>query len=224
MSYLGSKAASGAFQAIIAHMPPHDTYIETHVGSGAVLRRKPVASRTIANDINPEVIQAYPLPSGVEVSYLDAVTLLSNFDYSEAGRVLVYCDPPYLHCTRTSRNRYAYEYTEADHKMLLFTLRDLRALGHSVMLSGYPSTLYDEILPDWRSIEFQVMTRGGPRTEKLWMSFEPVAAHWSSYAGINFTDRQRIKRKAERWAKNYAALPPLERQAVLAALLQHGQE
>lgn len=30
MSYLGSKAASGVYQRIIAEMPPHDTYIETH--------------------------------------------------------------------------------------------------------------------------------------------------------------------------------------------------
>jgi hypothetical protein len=30
MSYLGSKAASGVYQKIIAEMPPHDVYIETH--------------------------------------------------------------------------------------------------------------------------------------------------------------------------------------------------
>lgn len=32
MSYLGSKAASGVYQKIIAEMPPHDTYIETPPG------------------------------------------------------------------------------------------------------------------------------------------------------------------------------------------------
>ena len=40
MSYLGSKAASGVYQKIIAEMPPHDTYIETHLGGGAVMLRK----------------------------------------------------------------------------------------------------------------------------------------------------------------------------------------
>ncbi|CAI1679267.1 Uncharacterised protein [Serratia liquefaciens] len=39
MGYLGSKAASGAYQAIISQMPPHDTYIETHLGGGAVMLR-----------------------------------------------------------------------------------------------------------------------------------------------------------------------------------------
>jgi hypothetical protein len=36
----------------------------------------------------------------------------------------------------------------------------------SVILSGYPSQLYDETLAGWRSMEFQAMTRGGVRTEK----------------------------------------------------------
>lgn len=44
MSYLGSKAASGVYQKIIAEMPPHDTYIETHLGGGAVMLRKPCAA------------------------------------------------------------------------------------------------------------------------------------------------------------------------------------
>ena len=33
--YLGSKQVSGAYQAVIANMPPHDTYIETHLGVAA---------------------------------------------------------------------------------------------------------------------------------------------------------------------------------------------
>jgi len=34
------------------------------------------------------------------------------------------------------------------------------------------------------------------------------------------TDRQRIKRKAQRWGKNYKALPRTERLAVLAAMME----
>jgi len=79
--------------------------------------------------------------------------------------------------------------------------------------------LYDEQLTDWRTIEFQSMTRGGVRTEKLWMNYEPEAAHWATFAGKNFTDRQRIKRKADRWAENYKKLSAQERLAILATLL-----
>lgn len=221
MSYLGSKAASGAYQAIIASMPPHDTYIETHLGSGAVMLRKPVAARSIGVDMDPLAIESFD-GEGVELHQGDAVTFLRDFDYQSAGRVLVYADPPYLHSTRTSRNRYRHEYTEADHQVLLYQLRELALAGVAVMLSGYPSELYDSLLPDWRTLEFQVMTRGGPRTEKLWMSFEANSAHWATFAGSDFTDRQRIKRKAQRWADNYRSLPPAERVAILAALLEVG--
>ena len=63
------------------------------------------------------------------------------------------------------------------------------------------------------------MTRGGPRTEKAWMNYSADAAHWAAFAGKNFTDRQRIKRKADNWAQRYQAMPPAERLAVLAALM-----
>jgi hypothetical protein len=87
------------------------------------------------------------------------------------------------------------------------------------MLSGYPSVLYDELLTDWDSLELQVMNQGGVRTEKLWFNFTPDRVHWPRYAGRNFTDRQRIKRKAETWGRRYHALPRAERLAVLSSIM-----
>jgi len=219
VKFLGSKAASGAYQAIIAAMPPHDTYIETHLGTGAIMKHKPLAVRSIGIDIDSQVIKQFGSMPGVELHQGDAVSFLRQFDYKAAGRVLVYADPPYLHSTRTSRKRYRYEYNEKDHIVLLTVLRELAASGVAVMLSGYPSALYDALLPAWRTLEFQVMSQGGVRTEKLWLSFAANSAHWATFAGHNFTDRQRIKRKAKRWAENYRMLPAGERVAVLAALL-----
>lgn len=88
------------------------------------------------------------------------------------------------------------------------------------MLSGYPSALYGAMLADWRVIEFQAMTRGGPRTECVWMNYPPSRAHWATFAGRNFVERQRIKRKAARWAARYRELPAGERVSILAALLE----
>ena len=93
------------------------------------------------------------------------------------------------------------------------------ALPCQVMVSGYPSALYDERLARWRSVAWQVMSQGGVRTEKLWFNFAPERLHWARYAGRNFTDRQRIKRKAENWGRRYAALPHPERLAVLGAMM-----
>ena len=75
------------------------------------------------------------------------------------------------------------------------------------------------MLKDWWRKDFQAMTRGGVRTETIWLNYQPGDVHYHTYAGENFTDRQRIKRKAERWAKNFEALPPAERQSIMAALL-----
>src|SRR5579885_575599 len=177
---MGSKAAAGAWQAIVAQMPPHDTYIEPFLGSGVVLRRKPPAPRSIGVDLDPAAFAAFgPPPRGVDLVQGDAVSFLSAFDFAGAGRVLVYADPPYVHATRRSRRRYRHEYVDADHVRLVELLDRIPA---AVILSGYPSALYDRLLPDWRTIEFQVMTRGGrPATERPWMNYPADQVHWASW-------------------------------------------
>ncbi|WP_447878426.1 DNA adenine methylase [Serratia fonticola] len=228
MGYLGSKGASGAYQAIISQMPPHDTYIETHLGGGAIMLRKPSAPRSIGWDIDPDAVEAFCqgnpefLDNQAErlmIEVGDAVELLRAAPFEQYGRTLLYVDPPYLPETRTSRARYRHEYTVDDHRKLITTLRDL-PLSVMIMISGYPSALYGSLLADWRSIQFQVMTRGGPRTEQLWMNFVEGAAYSAAYAGTDYIDRQRIKRKAERWAARYRDLPPGERLAILTEMLK----
>ena len=52
MSYPGGKG--GVFHKLINLMPPHEIYIETHLGSGAVIRNKRLAQRNIrVPDIMP---------------------------------------------------------------------------------------------------------------------------------------------------------------------------
>lgn len=213
-SYFGSKATSGLCQPIIALMPPHDIYIETHLGGGAIMKRKPPALRNIGIDIDPRSLRAFSCDYPVETINACAHQFLADYDFQ--GCELIYSDPPYLHHTRTSKRRYRFEYEEQDHIELLELLKSVPC---HVILSGYPSALYDEQLPEWRSMELQVMNQGGVRTEKLWLNFTPDRVHWPSYAGKNFTDRQRIKRKAANWGKRYQALPRAERLAVLSAMM-----
>lgn len=226
MGYLGSKAASGVFQKIIAMMPVHDTYIETHLGGGAIMLRKPMAAKTIGVDIDSQTISdfaesnsAFISAGGVQLDQADCVQFLQSYDFQSAGRVLVYSDPPYMPETRSSKNRYRHEYSVADHLALIKCLRSLPA-NVNVMLSGYPSETYDHELADWHSCEFQAMTRGGVRTEKLWVNFDPaaVARFSAAYAGEDYEDRRRIKRKAERWRKKYLLLSQQERMAIMAEL------
>jgi len=213
--YFGSKATSGLCQPIIAMMPPHTTYIETHLGGGAIMKRKPPALNNIGIDIDPRPLSNFDCHYPVNLINGCARHFLTHYDYQ--GNELVYCDPPYLLQTRTSPRRYRFDYREQDHIELLALLKTLPC---HIIVSGYPSSVYDDLLKEWHTTQLQVMNQGGVRTEKLWYNFVIDRVHWASFAGKNFTDRQRIKRKAQRWGKNYAAMPQAERLAVLAAIME----
>jgi DNA adenine methylase len=85
-----------------------------------------------------------------------------------------YCDPPYLHETRVSTDAYAFEMTKQNHRELLDTLRQCKG---TVMLSGYPSELYDSVLHDWTRHEFDLPNNAaGGKTKRrmievLWCNF-----------------------------------------------------
>src|SRR5579872_6816094 len=123
--YFGSKATSGVWQAVVAAMPPHDVYIETHLGSGVVMRAKPPAARQIGVDLDDRAVAAFEAAGDPPCELVggDAVAFLERFDFASAGRVLIYADPPYVLATRSSARRYACDYADADHRRLVACLR-----------------------------------------------------------------------------------------------------
>ena len=106
-------------------------YIETHLGGGAIMQRKPPALRNIGIDRNARSIRAFGCPYEVELVHGCCHRFLSEFPF--VGDELVYSDPPYLQ--RKSQRRYRYDYTQADHEQLLALLKSLPC---AVMLSGCP--------------------------------------------------------------------------------------
>ena len=155
MGYFGSKATTGLSQALIALMPPHSVYIESHLGGGALMKRKPPAVRSIGIDRDERALEAFGCDYPVELVHGCAHSFLASFPF--LGPELVYSDPPYLHATRRSSQRYRFEYEEADHVALLELLKGLPC---QVMVSGHPSALYDERLAGWRRLALQVTTPG----------------------------------------------------------------
>lgn len=152
---------------------------------------------------------------------VDALELLAAFPWR--GDELVYADPPYLLETRRQkRDLYRHEFGDEEQHSRLLKL--LCGLPCRVMVSGYSSALYDEILSDWRSIQIETRTRGGsPATEWLWMNYaEPERLHDYSWLGDDYRERERIKRKAARWVRRFERLPVLERRAIWAALREAG--
>jgi DNA adenine methylase len=107
----------------------------------------------------------------VLIENVPAVDLIRREDRPST---LFYCDPPYVHETRVSKNSYQHEMTAEEHQTLLAALLECKG---KVMLSGYPSQLYDSMLKDWKRHTFDLPNNaaGGATkrrmTEVLWCNF-----------------------------------------------------
>ena len=60
-AWYGSKSAIGLSQAIVSMCPLHHTYLETHPGGGAIMKRKPPAQRSIGIDLHCRSDRRVPL-------------------------------------------------------------------------------------------------------------------------------------------------------------------
>lgn len=219
-SYPGGKNGAGVFQRLINLMPPHRCYIEAFLGSGAIMRRKKRAAENVGIDADAGVIAGHVAGghlAGVELIHGCALSWLADRRWS--GDELVYCDPPYLGSARSrpARAIYAHEMTaKGEHEELL---RIVKACPALVIISGYPSPLYDRLLLGWRRVDYMAQTRGGAKPECAWLNFpEPAELHDYGWIGDDFRERMRIGRKINRWTRRLAAMPTLERAAILAAL------
>ena len=218
--YPGSKGGSGVYQTIINTIPPHDIYIETHIGGGAIMRHKrPAPSGNIGIDIDPEIIDYWrknpPFSSGFTIKHVDAISFLKSYPFK--GNEFVYCDPPYLMETRKGGPLYNFEYTREQHIELLSCIRNIPAM---VMISGYKSQLYNDTLwGGWYSKSFEAQTRQGKATEWIWFNYPPPdQLHDYSFLGDSFRDRERIKRKQKRWINKLMKMSAVERNAMLREL------
>ncbi len=233
-SYPGGKCGAGVYQTIINLMPPHEVYIEPFLGGGAVMRMKRPARLNIGLDLDARVaaeaarlvgrgdcrspIAGRGEPAEFQFREDDGIEFLRRTWFQPAA--LVYCDPPYVLSTRSSRRRlYRFEMTDEQHRELLDVIKRLPCF---VMISGYFSEMYSDSLKGWSSVQFQAMTRGGrPATEWVWFNFEaPLALHDYRYLGRDFRERERIKRKKQRWVQRLGRMPALEKQALLSAIAE----
>jgi DNA adenine methylase len=104
----------------------------------------------------------------------DAMKVIKQQD---GPRTLFYCDPPYLHDTRTSTGEYGeQEMSEADHSRLLKTLLEIKG---RFMLSGYHSALYDGVAKsaNWQCHEREIDNKASSakvkekKTECVWTNY-----------------------------------------------------
>jgi DNA adenine methylase len=144
-------------------------------GSNAVLRKSGFRSNSNRSGTTPahdwtnypdSLRMVIARLRGVTIMNRDAMAVMSGHDSAET---LHYVDPPYLAETRDAGADYAHEMSDAEHAELLAFLRTLQG---RVIVSGYPSELYDEGLGGWRRVERKHLADGArERTEVLWMNF-----------------------------------------------------
>lgn len=122
---------------------------------------------------------------GVVIEHDDVLRVI---DREDAPGMLTYLDPTYVMGTapgegRTTADLYHVECDEAHHDALLTRLE--AGLEGKVMLSGYPSKMYDRRLTKkkgWRRLEKRIdnKTQKGPvkrqMTEVLWLNYDPPRA------------------------------------------------
>lgn len=221
-SYPGGKAGSGVYQAIINLMPPHRVYVEGFLGGGSIMRIKRPAEINIGVEIDKK---SYNLARSLfAMTGQDVQLINSNFlewlQYSDVPNrpgVLIYLDPPYLMSTRScKRPIYDHEFhTEEEHAALLSAILPLSA---RVIISGYDSEFYNDMLAGWRRVQFTGVSRGGPTVETVWLNYdEPAELHDYRFLGDTFRQRQDIRRQKERWIAKLRNMPPQKRFAILAA-------
>lgn len=140
---------------------------DTHTVAGVVDRLGAVAER-----LRRVVIEQRP-----------AVEMIPAYDNPDS---VLFVDPPYLESTRRGLNRtqpkdYAHDTsTPDDHRELADVLR--QCVG-TVLLCGYPSSLYDDLYGDWHRVQREVRQPAANRegraaqnaTEVLW-SNRPLGA------------------------------------------------
>jgi DNA adenine methylase len=118
--------------------------------------------------------------TGVVIECRDALEVMAAHDGPET---LHYVDPPYVIATRSLKNpcdikyrggMYAHELDDDDHESLAV---HLHALEGMVVLSGYPSGLYERLYGGWRHLEVAARADGAlERTEVVWLNARAASA------------------------------------------------
>lgn len=109
---------------------------------------------------------------GVAITNKKALDIIKIF--GDDTNTLFYCDPPYVLKTRQSKNVYINEMTDEQHEELA---QELHKVKGQVVLSGYPSELYDKLYSDWKFDSYQIVNHASQKkiknykVEGLWLNF-----------------------------------------------------
>lgn len=118
-------------------------------------------------ELPQKILQATERLRGVQIDNRPALELIPRFNYKN---VLIYCDPPYMLQTRHGK-QYKHEMSDSNHKELLKVL--IKHKGY-VVLSGYDTDLYNDMLKGWNRYETTSYTQTNTKKQEvIWLNYDP---------------------------------------------------
>jgi len=235
ITYYGGQNGSGHYQILINHTPKADVHIEGFLGMSGVFNNLTMSAETTyyGFDRDKSVIDHW------RSNYVAGNVHFANCDYTAAKLVLamsagktvfIHFDPPYRNTS--APKKYLWDIvTDADYeKFLEFVLSMLEEKSMPavqrlyIMVSHWHDPLFDKYLSGtgkFKHIPFKTMGRRGPIPNGIYINYDPKEIELAdySYAGSNYTDRQRIKRKVERNYNKIMAMPPMEREILIQKII-----
>ena len=119
----------------------------------------------IWNEYPERLLEAFSRLKNAQIENLDYRECLSRYDTKD---VFIYADPPYMPGVRKGYI-YKHEMDEEEHRQLLGLL-----LAHpgKVMISGYDTALYREMLKGWKKEMHKNQVECGlKKNECIWMNY-----------------------------------------------------
>lgn len=131
-------------------------------------------------DFPNRIIQAAERLRGVQIECMPAVELIKRFNNK---KVLIYLDPPYMPGTRHGKQ---YRHEMFDSKSHEELLRTARAHKGFVIISGYDTELYNDMLSDWYRAETTCYSQVcSKKKEVIWMNHKPqIQLNMNEFIGL----------------------------------------
>lgn len=107
---------------------------------------------------------------GVIIENRPAITVIDNHDGDDT---CFFVDPPYMHSTRKMGHSacYNHEMSDSDHELLL---QKLLSCDGYIVLSGYDTELYNDVLSNWNKFHKKARISAGKgtgvRSEYVWLN------------------------------------------------------
>ena len=119
------------------------------------------------NKVPGYILEATKRLKDAEIECMDALDLIKKYNRNDC---LIYVDPPYLLSTR--RQRY-YNVEMEKEEQHIELLEVLKAHSGPVILSGYDTDIYNDLLPGWTKYEIVTQAEQGlKRKEVIWANIK----------------------------------------------------